>query len=132
MHKAPLHILMVDDDADDRQFFEEAINEIDPEIACYFAFDGIQALDILNTLQPLPDYLFLDLNMPRMGGKQCLKEIKKDPRLTNIPVIIYSTSKFVKEEAEVLKLGAYYFMQKPSNFDEIREFISDVITGEVD
>ena len=65
-------ILVVDDDIDDLLFFTDALAEIDPSIRSVMAFNGIEALQKLETIQPPPDYIFLDLNMPKVNGKQCL------------------------------------------------------------
>lgn len=90
-------ILLVDDDADDRDFFQEGLRQIDPATACITAKDGKRALELLR--DPgflLPSYIFLDLRMPRINGKQCLIQLKSHGRLRFIPVIIYSTSQELK------------------------------------
>ena len=105
-------LLIVDDDRDDRYFFRNAVKEIDPAIECQEAPDGLEALIQLRNSKILPDFIFLDLNMPGMNGKQCLAELKKDARLASIPVIIYSTSDFWKDIEETSKLGAAYYLIK--------------------
>src|SRR6266487_683666 len=96
--------LLADDDADDQQLFKEALNEIDKSIRCLTASSGEEALNKLKTdLKQLPDYIFLDLNMPRMNGLECLVEIKKTNTLKHIPVIIYSTSSAEKDVEETRK-----------------------------
>ena len=127
MIKRTLLVLLVDDDADDRQFFVEALSEVDPEIKIATSVDGIEALDFLHKLQELPNYIFLDLNMPRMDGFQCLAELKKSTRYAHIPVIIYTTSKQKEEEDEAFRLGASAFFQKPSNFADICKGLSEFI-----
>src|SRR5215216_7180747 len=113
LSKTPLFFL-ADDDADDQEIFKEALSEIDKSIRCLTASSGEEALSKLTGgLKPLPDYIFLDLNMPRMDGLQCLTEIKKIKILKNIPVIIYSTSSAQKDVEETRKLGADYFITKP-------------------
>lgn len=113
-------ILLADDDADDRKYFLESLNEIDSSIECVTAKDGQQALALLNSPGfVLPDYIFLDLRMPRISGKQCLLQIKSDERLRDIPVIIYTTSRAVEESEELLSLGAVHFITKPADPDEI-------------
>ncbi len=126
--KKQLRLLIVDDDPDDRTFFIEAAKEIDEHIVCLTANDGQKALDLLKTnLESLPDLIFLDIRMPLLNGKKCLLEIKKDPRLKHIPVIIYTTSKVVEESIELKKMGAVHFISKPANADEIYYLISVVI-----
>jgi len=87
----PMTILNVDDDVEDIEIFCEAVREIDPSIICMVAKSADEAFQILNSDIELPQYIFLDINMPKVDGNACLKEIKKDPRLKKIPVIMYST-----------------------------------------
>lgn len=120
--------LIVDDDVDDRTLFIEATKEIDETIECKTANNGQLALELLkNTEYSLPDFIFLDIRMPRIDGKKCLFEIKKDERLKHIPVIIYTTSKSVDESKELGNMGAFHFISKPSNADEIFYLISFVL-----
>jgi len=122
-------VLIVDDDSDDRDFFCEALLEIDPAIQCRFAKNGQEALDMLNNSEnTLPDYIFLDLNMPRVGGMQCLETIKKNKHLTNIPVIIFSTTKQDQEAEETKKLGAVLFLTKPPTYTELVKRLSFVLS----
>ena len=121
-------LLIVDDDEDDRQLFIESAREVDEDIICVTANDGQEALQMLKSKEnKLPDYIFLDLRMPRFSGKKCLEEIKKDTRLLHIPVIIYTTSREVEDAAELKKMGAAHFISKPVNPDEIYYLISAVI-----
>src|SRR4051812_4449268 len=84
-----ISILFADDDADDRELFCKALYEFDSEIKCETVEDGYETLEYLrNPANNLPDYIFLDFRMPRMSGKQCLEEIRKDEKLKEIPVII--------------------------------------------
>lgn len=120
--------LIVDDDADDRMLFIEAVREINKSIECKIARNGEQALKLLSNIEyPLPDFIFLDIRMPRIDWKKCLVEIKKDERLKNIPVIIYTTSKGVEESKELRDMGAFHFISKPRNADEIFYLISFVM-----
>ena len=118
-------ILIVDDDADDRMLFIEAAKEVDKNIECIIAHNGQQALELLkNSGSALPDLIFLDLRMPLLSGKRCLMELKKDEGLKQIPVIIYTTSKEVKESKELKEMGAFHFISKPRNAEEIYYLIS--------
>ena len=112
-------ILYADDDHDDRELMTEAFNTIDPSILCLIAKDGQNALEMLNETDALPDYIFLDINMPVMDGKKCLTELKKDGRLKEIPVVIYSTTTDKKEINQFYKLGASSFIHKPNNFSDL-------------
>ena len=119
----------MDDDSDDRDFFCEALHEIDPTIECKFAKNGQEALDLLNQAKKkLPDYIFLDLNMPRLGGVQCLKAIKNNNHLSNIPVIIFSTTKQDQEAEETRQLGAVLFLTKPPTYTELVKRLSLVLS----
>lgn len=121
-------ILLVDDDEDDRQLFFEAAKEVDDAIECISASNGQDALIYLrDTANPLPDYIFLDLRMPGLSGRQCLLEIKKDARLQSVPVVVYTTSRDVKESIELKDLGATHFMSKPISPDDVYYLISFVL-----
>ena len=110
---------MVDDDTDDQEIFALALAEVDNSISCVTAKSGIEALDRLNESNFRPDYIFLDLNMPRMNGKQCLKKIKDQASLSEIPVVIYSTSSERRDIEETKALGAAAFITKPPGISEL-------------
>ena len=120
-------LLIVDDDVDDLQFFIDAIGEIDPRIHCLTAFNGIEALMLLETHDSRPDYIFLDLNMPKMNGKQCLRHLKNSPLFRSIPVIIYSTSRRPEDSDEAREMGAAAFIVKPNKFFQLKSEISAVL-----
>lgn len=84
--------MIIDDDEDDRFFFKEVITEMLDSAVCVEAYDGADALDQLGKAEELPNFIFLDVNMPRMDGSECLKELKRDAKLKSIPVIMYSTT----------------------------------------
>jgi len=114
--------LVIDDDPDDRYFFSEAIKKIDITARCMMATNGEEALNQLRNGTPrLPDLIFLDLNMPRMDGRLCLTELKRDPILKSIPVIILSTSSSRNDIDETAKLGAAYFITKPTDISKLYE-----------
>ena len=120
-------ILYADDDADDCELLTEALMHIDPSISCILVNDGQQALALLQKSDKLPDTIFLDVNMPVMTGKQCLIEIKSNPRLCRIPVIMYSTSTNAEEKTELRRLGAFDFIHKANSFQDLRHSITTVI-----
>ena len=122
------HLLIVDDDPDDIEIFKEALYEVDQFAICTSKKDGREALEFLNQSNVLPDMIFLDLNMPRVNGKQCLTEIKKSKRISHIPVIIYSTTKLKEDEESLKRIGAELFVIKPSSFSGIRETIEHAIS----
>jgi CheY-like chemotaxis protein len=106
---------LIDDDADDQDIFILALAEVDNTIRCEVASDGINALKRLGDKELRPDYIFLDLNMPRMNGKQCLSQIKKIDFLADIPVIVYSTSSDQRDKTETAELGATDYIVKPNS-----------------
>lgn len=112
-------ILNVDDDQEDREFFCDALREIDPAISCLIAASGMEALALLKNQTILPDYIFLDINMPLMDGKQCLKALKSIPEFQQIPVIMYSTTTDTREIKECYKLGAEDFLIKPHSYEKL-------------
>lgn len=123
-------VLIVDDDNDDIDFFRMAMEKIKPGAVCHVANDCEEALEKLRHEYEgavLPDYIFLDLNMPRMDGRACLKELKRDAKLKKIPIIIYTTSSNQLERDETLKLGASYFLTKANSLREMREGIAEAI-----
>jgi len=124
----PTTLLIVDDDNDDMALFCEAIHEINKTYRCITASNGLEALQLLKRAVKKPDFVFLDLNLPFMNGKECLAEIKSIPALVSIPVIIYTTSKLKKDIDEVYKLGAANFLTKPNSFREIIEMVSNVFS----
>src|SRR4051812_29905511 len=92
----PITILLVDDDEEDILIFKEVVrNDIDSNINIITSTNGVECLKALENISP--DVIFLDINMPVMGGKECLEKIKNDPQLKDIPVVIYSTSTNLNE-----------------------------------
>ena len=121
-------IFLIDDDIDDQEFFMEAVKEVDPNIECHLASSCEEGLELLNNSEVLPDYIFLDLNMPKVDGKKCLLELKKNARVKEIPVIIYSTSSLKKDIDETKAMGAVHFLTKPAAFRELCEAIENVLS----
>jgi CheY-like chemotaxis protein len=124
MNSTPLNILLADDDLDDCLFFKEAVEELSLPTQLSTMHDGEQLMQHLhNEINKLPDVLFLDLNMPRKNGFECLSEIKLNQKLHQLPVIIFSTS-FEQEVVNLLfKNGAQYFIRKPSEFLQFKKII---------
>lgn len=123
-----MFVLIIDDDSEDRELFHEAIGEVDSSIKCYTAKDGKEALSMMTREQVvLPDYIFLDINMPVMNGRECLAEIKKNSRLKAIPVIMYSTTSDTNEIRGYYTLGAHDFLIKPHNFKKLVEELNSII-----
>jgi DNA-binding NtrC family response regulator len=121
-------IFYADDDAEDCELFIEALQHIDPSIKCITAKDGKEALAFLQYTPELPDYIFLDINMPLVNGKKCLIEIKQNQRFAEIPVIMYSTTSDTFEIQEYYKLGAYDFLIKPNNFNVLCDSLDSIFS----
>ncbi len=120
-------LMLVDDDKDDRFFFLLAVRELGESFECLFAKNGLEALEILKTAERLPDYIFLDLNMPYMNGKECLTELKNNSGLKDIPVIMYSTSTYEDDVNSTAKMGAAYYLSKPLDFSTLPDKILHAI-----
>jgi CheY-like chemotaxis protein len=119
------NIFLVDDDTDDQEFFVEAISGLKNISLSGMANNGKEALNILNNSTLLPDFIFLDFNMPFMNGIQCLCEIKKFPRTKDIPVIMLSSA---LEQAELSReLGAKGFIKKCDDVTTFRKELHRVI-----
>lgn len=115
---------LIDDDVDDQEIFVMALDQLNIQFNCIVANNGNEALQKLKREPVLPDYIFLDLNMPRMNGKECLKELKKNERLQNIPVIIYTTSSSKADMEDTLKLGAAGFITKPFSLKDLTDTLT--------
>ncbi|PSL48742.1 response regulator receiver domain-containing protein [Chitinophaga niastensis] len=123
-------VLLIDDDIDDRMIFGEVLKELAPDIIYHEAINGEDALEKLDN-HLIPDLIFLDLNMPRVDGKQFLAEIQQMDHLKKIPVIIYTTSSHEDDKKETRELGAAYFLTKPNNLRELTHILSDILQKKI-
>jgi CheY-like chemotaxis protein len=124
-------LFIIDDDVEDQEIFMEALKEVDPAIQCFAATSGEDAIKKLEEdMLILPDLIFLDLNMPKLNGKQVLRELKKMSSLHNIPVIMYSTSFAPRDIDEITTLGAVHHLLKPSRFDELCIALKNILSVE--
>lgn len=119
-------ILYVDDDSDDIQLFSEALKKVLPYGKCLSASNGIDALDLLKRISPLPDHVVLDYNMPAMSGLECLVIIKGDESMKSLPVSILSTSCNDREVILIKKFGVDCH-KKPSTFEELTHVVSKML-----
>ncbi len=122
--------LLVDDDTDDALLFGEVLEDVNPTIRLLTATDGIKALEALSNDDDIPEIIFLDLNMPRMDGKECLAEIKADERLKDVKVIIYTTSSHSADVEQTMQMGATAFITKPSNIHDLRNILSSISSAQ--
>jgi CheY-like chemotaxis protein len=122
---------LIDDDADDREIFAIAVSELGYPVRLFTAVDGQAGLEQLSAGTFLPDLIFLDLNMPRMNGQQCLRALKAHPVYASIPVIIYSTSSQEQDREETKLLGAFGFLTKPSSVKTLIEILTTLVSSDV-
>ena len=120
-------LLCIDDDPDDLMLFKDAVRYIDDSHTCVVASNGREALMVLNTM--VPDYIFLDINMPIMDGKETLRFIRKDDRLIAVPICILSTSDSKAELDYCMRLGATEWVVKPNSFEGLIRSLRGVIGG---
>ncbi len=130
MHILKSHCLLVDDDVDDQELFQMALGEVGKNISLVIANNGVEALNKLNE-DPMyvPEFIFLDVNMPKMNGLQCLTKLKQLPHLSDAKIIMYSTSSDPKIINESKKLGATDYEIKPPSLSALIEKLSRIFTN---
>jgi CheY-like chemotaxis protein len=122
-----MRILYVEDDSDDREVFQQAVAKTAPYTVCHFAEDGEDAIRMLSDVSNIPDYIFLDINLPKMNGIRFLKVIKNSNGLKGIPVVVFSTSQNPLDRLQSLDLGAVDFISKPDKFSQYCEVLKRFI-----
>jgi CheY-like chemotaxis protein len=122
------HILLADDDEADRLLFTDAFSELKIETVVQTVNNGVQLMEYLQKKEkPLPQLLFLDLNMPRKNGLQCLMEIRSNEKLKDISVAIYSTSNSEKDIEETFLHGANIYIHKPADFNILKQVLEKAV-----
>jgi len=119
MASKTLNCFLIDDDPDDQEIFCMALEDMGEDINCRYASDGVEALKVLEDAAYIPDYIFIDMNMPRMNGNECLQQIREIGRLKDVPVYMYSTSADPEAVAATKELGAAGFIVKPTSVSEL-------------
>lgn len=109
-------LMMIDDDEDDREIFLAIVAKARPYLSVTVASNGQDALQKLKNAHPLPDLIFLDMNMPLMNGRQFMLAVKRDDRLHSIPVIVLTTSADTRTITDMMELGAKDFFTKPDKY----------------
>ncbi len=123
-----LNVMLADDDTDDCLFFKQALEDLSLASHLTTVYDGEQLMNHLinigeQNVTPLPDVLFLDINMPRKSGIECLTEIKQNEQLKDIPVVMFSTSNSWDTIKQLFKSGAHVYIHKPSDFEQLKQVI---------
>lgn len=126
MKSAPVHILVADDDEEDRQLIKDALEESRLLNPVDFVHDGEQLMNYLTSAPGLPGIILLDLNMPKKDGREALLEIKSHPKLKRIPVIILTTSKAEEDIVRTYGLGVNSFITKPVTFSALVRVLTKV------
>lgn len=129
MKNKALKILLADDDEADRLLFKEAFIELKSGITIETVNDGMELMKLLYDTETadLPQFLFLDINMPQKTGIDCLVEIKADKRFKDISIAIYSTSTSEKDMEETFKHGANVYIHKPNSFEKLKMVLEKAI-----
>lgn len=131
MKNTPIHILLAEDDESDRLLFNEAFSELKINTIVNTVNNGVELMEWLhNESNRLPHILFLDLNMPRKSGLECLIEIRNDERLKHLSVAIYSTSDTQKDMDETFLNGANVYITKPSSFKKLQNVLEKAVMTE--
>lgn len=124
-----LNIYLADDDEADCLLFKEALDDLPITVTLTIVHDGQQLLELLaQEGNILPDVLFLDLNMPRKNGFATLGVIKRDDKLLDLPVIVFSTANDQEKVKMVFRDAAHYYIRKPAKFSELKEVIYKALT----
>lgn len=124
-----ISIVLADDDEDDRLFFKEAIEQLNLNSDLNLVENGNELMKYLEeSNSTLPDLIFLDLNMPRKGGLECLREIRSSKKLKGLTVAIYSTSSSEEDIEECFVRGANVYINKPNNFESLKSVLLKVIS----
>ncbi len=121
-----VQILMVDDDKADVQLAKESLKGSKLKIQMHHVSDGEECLTYLREEDSKPDLILLDLNMPKLDGRQVLVELKKDAAVKHIPVVILTTSASEADIEEMYKLGANCYVTKPVDFDQFRNVVNGI------
>jgi len=129
MNSDYINIALADDDEDDRLFFTDAFDELKLKSKVLLFKDGIELMEYLNDGDnTLPSLLFLDLNMPKKSGLECLKDIKATERLREMVIAIYSTSASEEDIENTFVKGANVYIKKPNDFEKLKKVLSEVVT----
>jgi len=127
----PAQVLLVEDSVDDVELTLEALKDSKVRMDVHVVFDGMAAMNFLRREgeyadKPRPDLVLLDLNLPLMDGREVLKEIRNDPDLTDLPVVVLTTSQSEEDICKAYKLHANCYISKPVDFIRFSEIIKQI------
>lgn len=117
---------LVDDDADDREIFAMALKKAHAEYVCDMAKNGKEAIEAIQNCDIVPGYIFVDLNMPQVSGRECVMAFKNIDRLENVPIIVYTTSSLTRDVDDIRNLGATHYLVKPTRFTALVALLEDL------
>lgn len=120
-------IINVDDDCDDREFFNEAVKALDPDMPCVLFKDGVELLRYLDENETFPDYIFIDINMPKMNGYECAREIKSNHVSQETQIVMYSTA-FNPVDLEKFHNEGYKYVLKQNSMTDLITSLKTVIS----
>jgi CheY-like chemotaxis protein len=124
-------ILLLDDDQDDRELFYDAVKSVHADTKVILLKNWEELFEKSFLQHGTPQVIFLDLNMPRKNGNECLRMIRKDPQLNNIPVIIYSTTINPADVGDTFENGAVFFLRKFTSYDTMVNMFDKLIKGKI-
>lgn len=124
-----IQCLLVEDDIDDQEIFTMCLRKIDKNIECRISNNGVEAITLLNSNDSyIPDFIFMDVNMPKMNGIECLKKVKEMERLKKAKVFMYSTTSEKSVLSQSKELGADEFIVKPAKAQILKEKLATIFT----
>lgn len=122
-------VLLIDDDKEDQEIFYDAIREVDQSVKFVSELNSDEAITNITSMKSYrPEIIFLDMNMPRVNGKQLLVDLKNDPEMSAIPVVMCSTFFGERDLVETARLGAAHHFTKPTRFNELCQEIARILT----
>lgn len=124
-----IRVALAEDDAEDREFFQEVLEQLPVNVALTLYNNGLELVNgLASGVEKMPDIVFLDLNMPIMNGIQALEEIRKKDEFKRIPIIaIYSTSTSPKDQIDTFNLGADAYISKPNDYKVLKSVLQKVL-----
>jgi CheY-like chemotaxis protein len=124
-----MQCLLIDDDIDDQEIFLMTLEKINKNIICTTADSGVVALNLLKQATLIPDYIFIDMNMPKMNGTECLAAIRQLPHLKDCKIFMYSTTAENAVVRKIKELGAEDFIVKPASPTVLQEILSNILNS---